>query len=80
MPNVTQKDILGARIRRVYEIDLSFDKSNDFQERIIVVELESGLRIPLQQDQNIFFCRDQRHGSSRNQYDFYKKKIDLAAM
>lgn len=48
---LTRNDILGARIRRVFEIPLPVD--GDFQPNHIIAELDSGLQIPFQQEQEI---------------------------
>ena len=45
--------IIGKQILSVSHIDLRYDNDKNFQERLILIELESGLRFTLQQESNI---------------------------
>jgi len=48
---ITREDVLGKRIRRVFHVDLP--RTEKFQPRSIVIELESGLRFSLEQDSKV---------------------------
>ena len=47
---LSKSQVIGKRVRSVLYYDLPFDKQAQFQPRLTVVELESGLRFMLQQD------------------------------
>lgn len=48
---LTRNDILGARIRRIFEIPLPID--GEFQPSDLIAELDSGLQLSFQQKQEI---------------------------
>jgi hypothetical protein len=50
---IKKREIIGGRIRRVCHVNLPKDPEEDFQERLIVVEMESGLKFTLQQESKI---------------------------
>jgi len=50
---IRKREIIGARIRRVCYLNLPKGPEGDFQERLIVVEMESGLKFTLEQENAI---------------------------
>jgi hypothetical protein len=50
---IRKPEIIGRHIKFVFEVDLPFDVERQFQPRIIVLELDSGLRFALQQETQI---------------------------
>lgn len=50
---IKRHEIIGKLVRSIFHVDLPFDKEQQYQNRLIVVELESGLRFSLQQGAEI---------------------------
>ena len=50
---IRKDEIIGKHIKNVFEIDLPYDAKEKWQQRIIVVELESGLKLSLEQQPKI---------------------------
>lgn len=50
---IYREDVIGKRIKRVSHFNLPFDPEGEFQERLIIVELETGLRFSLQKETNV---------------------------
>ncbi len=53
MSPLRREDVIGRLINSVGHFDLPYDNEKRFQERLIIVELESGLRFALQQASEI---------------------------
>src|SRR4051812_47180185 len=54
---IIRTDVIGKRIRFILQRDLPYNKEQEFQERHVIIELESGLRFGLQQDDEIIDAR-----------------------
>jgi hypothetical protein len=50
---MSRKDVIGKRVRCVFQSDVSCDAEAEFQEREIVIELETGLRFALRQETEV---------------------------
>lgn len=58
---IIKEQIIGKLIAFVHHVDLPYDAKERFQQRLIVIELQSGLRFALQQGEDVFH-KDSRLG------------------
>ena len=50
---IKKVDVIGKRIRSVYHLKLPYDQKEKYQGRLIIVELDSGLRFSLRQEHRV---------------------------
>lgn len=50
---IYRDEIIGKRISRVFHFNVRYDREKEFQERLIVVELETGLRFAIQSENDV---------------------------
>jgi hypothetical protein len=50
---ITREEVIGKRVKFVLQLDLPYDKKEDYQDRLIIIELESGLRFLLVDEKEV---------------------------
>ena len=50
---ITREEVIGKHVSFVLQCDLPYDKKDDYQDRLIIIELESGLRFSLERQTEV---------------------------
>jgi hypothetical protein len=56
---IKRDDVIGQKINQVFHVDLPYKEKDRFQERLIVIELETGLQFTLEQELEILDANSQ---------------------